>query len=445
MKWKRTSWWVLITFFCFIIGPLFTAAPAQAATMADLVNEMNLVYSCIDDTYVDGSGKTDKDYMQDARTASQSFAALGYEDPDWAAILDPLVDGLNSTAAGQQAITDLGGETVVRETFVAAFSDLSQLYYTSDTTELETRLTTFKNDYRTFFLTLMGNDLTVDRLSDFLITSRSEFQTAINHSLTSGELTLLNGKSLKAALLYGTNQELIDAMPILIKYAMYNVLETPEYTDLDQRLAAIGWSVDLLIDQFKMVSEEVDSEQKAQLGLALASVRSQSELFDLVSDPTALTPIANNAITCTVGDDVSLQLQIMATDLTGQVDYTVAGTNPTAITITDDQGNTIDFSATSPGTATLVLYRQNGVAEHDWIAKLDVTVTGIYGDVTGEGEITITDAVKVLKHITDGITLNAQEQILGDVNGDDAVTITDAVLVLKHITDPDIPFPVENP
>ena len=75
MKWKRTSWLVLITFFCFIIGPLFTVAPAQAATMADLVNEMNLVYSCIDDTYVDGSGKTDRTICRLPEPLLRSFAS----------------------------------------------------------------------------------------------------------------------------------------------------------------------------------------------------------------------------------------------------------------------------------------------------------------------------------------------------------------------------------
>lgn len=442
MRLKRISWVVMTAFLFSIMGPLVFATPAEAATMSTLVSEMNLVYSCIDDTYTDGSGKTDKDYMQDARNASQSFAALGYEDAAWVAVLDPLIGGLNSTVEGQQAITAAGGETVVRQTFVNAFADLSELYYTSDTTELESRLTTFKNDYRAFFLILFGNDLTVDKFSDFMIESRSQFSSAINHSLTAEETALLNGKSLKAALLSGTNQELVDAMPILIKYAMYNTLEDPDYADLDQRLADIGWSVDLLIDQFEMVSEAVDPDQKAQLGLALASVRSQAELYDLLSDPTAVTPISS--INCNVKDTYSIQLKIMGTDVTGDADYAVAGATPAAITITEDQYDTIDFEGAGVGTATLVFFRWGGTAGHDWIAKLDVTVTGVYGDVTGDNNVTITDAVKVLKQITDPTTLTAAQQVLADVNGAGGVTITDAVLILKHITDPGTPFPVES-
>ena len=64
-----------------------------------------------------------------------------------------------------------------------------------------------------------------------------------------------------------------------------------------------------------------------------------------------------------------------------------------------------------------------------------------YGDVNGDASINITDAVLVLKYITDpslGINI-----LVADVNGDSDINITDAVLILKHITSPGEPFPVE--
>ena len=72
-------------------------------------------------------------------------------------------------------------------------------------------------------------------------------------------------------------------------------------------------------------------------------------------------------------------------------------------------------------------------------------ITVVYGDVNDDGEIDVTDAVLVLKHITDTSTLNAQQQIAANVSGDAELDITDAVLILKHITDPNTPFPIENP
>ena len=604
------------------MSPLLTPVSAQAATMNDLVNEMNLVYNCIDDTYTDGSGKTDKDYMSIARQNAQDLALEAYNSDNWNAVLNPLINSQVLAKAGQDDAT-------VRQTFVNAFADLSEVYYISDAAELETRLTTFKNTYRDFFLALFGNDITIDKFAGFLSATRDDFRNAINHSLTTEESNLLGGKSLKEAALYGTNQELTNAMPILMKYAMRNVIEAPgsQYADFDQRLGEIGWSVDLLIAQFKELNSKVDPDNKAQLGLALASVRSQSKVYDLTG-ATPTTPITNNAISCNVNDTFSIQLKIMDTDLTAQVDYTIVGANPEAIEITDDQGATIDFKAASAGSATLVLYRQDStVPQHDWIAQLNVTVaeevpvkygitvadvaggtatvttdpaaeatagatvtvsiagieagkqfksitvtdadsttvattevtagasytftmpakavtvaveveaipveqvtvsnvvaasnlgkikfdtdkattaedlagkikangvpvidfgtpsqgtaginwnaiipdavndqvytitcelpfvltgndtvqwatTVAYGDVNDDGIINITDALLVLKHITDQSTLNAQQQQAADVNGDKIINITDALLILKHITDPNTPFPVETP
>ena len=71
--------------------------------------------------------------------------------------------------------------------------------------------------------------------------------------------------------------------------------------------------------------------------------------------------------------------------------------------------------------------------------------TVVYGDVNDDGDIDVTDAVLVLKHITDSSTLNAQQQIAANLSGDAEIDITDAVLILKHITDPNTPFPIETP
>jgi len=66
----------------------------------------------------------------------------------------------------------------------------------------------------------------------------------------------------------------------------------------------------------------------------------------------------------------------------------------------------------------------------------------IYGDVNGDASISVTDAVLVLKYITNPSTvldLNA-----ADVSDDGSTTITDAVMILKRITNPAFPFPAES-
>ncbi len=58
----------------------------------------------------------------------------------------------------------------------------------------------------------------------------------------------------------------------------------------------------------------------------------------------------------------------------------------------------------------------------------------IYGDVNGDGEISIKDALLVRKHILDMSKLAGVYAIAGDVNkANDGITIKDALLVRKHI------------
>ena len=445
MKFKPITWFIVLAFCCAIISPALTPVSAQAATITDLVTEMNKVYPCIDNTYTDDVAKTDKDYIALARQNGQALALQSPTSQNWLAILDPLINPMKNTTGGQQALTTVGGEVYARQTLVNAFSDLSNIYYTSDGAELETRLNTFKTTYRDFFWTLLGNDITLDKFAGFLIATRGELKTAVNHSLTAEESALLNGKSLKEAALYGTNQELTNAMPILTKYAMRNVIEAPgsTYADFDQRLQNIGWSIDLLIQQNTVLSSIVDPEHKAELGLALASVRSQSLAYNLTG-ATPTTPIANNAISCNVNDTFSIQLKIMDTDLIGQVDYTIVGDNPTSIIVTNDTGNTIDFRAASAGSATLLLYRQDStVPAHDWILPLNVTVTGqavAYGDVNRDSAVDIWDALDILLYDAQSfgsITPEATDTFannvpIADINSDNVIDIWDALDILLY-------------
>ena len=57
----------------------------------------------------------------------------------------------------------------------------------------------------------------------------------------------------------------------------------------------------------------------------------------------------------------------------------------------------------------------------------------VYGDVNGDGDITIVDATLVQKHIVQLETLSADKQILADVNGDNTISVVDATLIQKYI------------
>lgn len=56
-----------------------------------------------------------------------------------------------------------------------------------------------------------------------------------------------------------------------------------------------------------------------------------------------------------------------------------------------------------------------------------------YGDITGNGKVTVSDAIRVLRYIVNLDDFNDREKISADVNEDGLVNITDAVLILRYI------------
>lgn len=63
----------------------------------------------------------------------------------------------------------------------------------------------------------------------------------------------------------------------------------------------------------------------------------------------------------------------------------------------------------------------------------DPSGNAVYGDVNGDGDITIVDATLVQKHVVQLETLSADKQILADVNGDNTISVVDATLIQKYI------------
>lgn len=57
----------------------------------------------------------------------------------------------------------------------------------------------------------------------------------------------------------------------------------------------------------------------------------------------------------------------------------------------------------------------------------------VYGEVNGDGDITIVDATLVQKHVVQLETLSADKQILADVNGDNTISVVDATLIQNYI------------
>lgn len=63
----------------------------------------------------------------------------------------------------------------------------------------------------------------------------------------------------------------------------------------------------------------------------------------------------------------------------------------------------------------------------------DPSGNAVYGDVNGDGDITVVDATLVQKHVVQLETLSADKQILADVNGDNTISVVDATLIQKYV------------
>ena len=68
----------------------------------------------------------------------------------------------------------------------------------------------------------------------------------------------------------------------------------------------------------------------------------------------------------------------------------------------------------------------------------------IYGDVTGEGDVTATDALNVLQHVTEKIKLEGTALQAADVDGQNGITASDALQILQFATRKIDLFPVEG-
>lgn len=384
---------------------------AAADVVDDMVSQMQEIYGFM--------SAYDKDNISAARDELQDFA-LTASPADWDDVL-----GVGDTANNlltPEVIACFGDETTARAAAQEIVTGLGNIYYSNDTTELRNTLEAFKAEYIDEFQLLFGADITMDEFYGLFYDARQ----ALPGVITPSEAGLLATD---------TNAELLGNMPIYLERAMDEALTLPANASMDGRLSDIGWSSAKLIAQQEALAEYVDASGSARLSLALAAIRSE-------------TIRAAGATTLQVGDKPEYTINIMGRDASGLVAWESANQSIVEVTTDPITGNFV-IEAKAPGTTQLIVYRDysGADAEFDWLLEIDVTVEAPavqYGNVSGDNEITITDAVMIMKHITDGTTLSGNQLVAADVTGADGITISDIVQVLKKITDPNHVFPVEE-
>lgn len=161
------------------------------------------------------------------------------------------------------------------------------------------------------------------------------------------------------------------------------------------------------------------------------------EEFECYYDPTPPQLTVNNLTQ-------EMESETSPLEVSGTVEIASTLTlNDSPVTVNDDGSFLTTLSLTN-GFNNLYLQAEDE-AGNIMVFNSVVKYTGqstLYGDVNGDSSINITDAVLVLKYITNPET--TIDTIAADVNADNSINITDAVLMLKYITNPTIPFPTEQ-
>ena len=64
----------------------------------------------------------------------------------------------------------------------------------------------------------------------------------------------------------------------------------------------------------------------------------------------------------------------------------------------------------------------------------------IYGDISGDGSVGVSDAIFILRAIASGVEFTEKQNTIGDVNCDGDVTVSDVIRILQHIATSSIPL-----
>ncbi|NLI70738.1 MAG: hypothetical protein GX364_07750 [Firmicutes bacterium] len=169
-------------------------------------------------------------------------------------------------------------------------------------------------------------------------------------------------------------------------------------------------------------------------------------VFTITFDPDALAPEEIRA-TDLLGKEEESVFDSNLEHGPGRLKFAWAGKNPLDI----DEGVIveIDFLLKKAGEFALELKVLELVDEklEDIPAELidsRILVRPLrYGDLSGNGEIDVQDAILLLKSVVKLIELTEDQKSAADVNGDDNINVADAILILRHIVKLIDRFPVE--
>ncbi|MEN6324955.1 MAG: S-layer homology domain-containing protein, partial [Syntrophomonas sp.] len=230
-----------------------------------------------------------------------------------------------------------------------------EIYYSYTESGLTTTLGNFKTQFTPSFKKLFGSNITFDQFYSFLSTTKNKLPAAISGNLDT--------------LAFGSNTDLIDAIPNVMKNAMDQTLANSTFSEFDNRLTDLGWTTQKLSEQQKKLADLVDSGHKSDLAIAKAMVRSETKLNTSITQP----------VTVSVGQEVPHAITILGVNATNLVEWKSSNSQIVSVTKNAQTGNYV-LTAVAPGKAIITAFRDidtnQAAADGDWLLKYEVTING---------------------------------------------------------------------
>ena len=106
---------------------------------------------------------------------------------------------------------------------------------------------------------------------------------------------------------------------------------------------------------------------------------------------------------------------------------------------TSIKGGAVTFTlkpkALTEGTYNIYISTTDKALEKVASFKYGTKPPYMLGDVNGDGKIKTTDALLVLQHVSETITLEGNEFVAADVDKDGVIKTTDALLILQYVAE----------
>lgn len=340
---RRITALMLCTLMVFSVTYSLTPPQAQADTVNDVGKQLEKVY---DQLVLDPDGEND---VAAARAKLANLSRDPNSDP-WPDVFAILLTN--------QVMTRLGGEAAAKDKIIDFVCDLADIQYSGKLGHIRKNMESFREQHAFTITALFGSDFTIDDLYDYSLAAKGEIPNVITNDV-SGLIALASGD-------YG---QIRNAMKGWIRDSLTKA-STDQYSLFLNKLSAIGWSIDKLIDAKDLISAEVDPGYTSEIALMKACVRSETHFLKEGKK-------WDHNINLKAGDTMPLELSVLGFSQAG---YVLQWKVDDAGVATIDN-STKTLTGVAKGQTTLRAYISN--PDTDWVFQGTVHVTGGGGGAHG--------------------------------------------------------------